>query len=313
MSVRFASAAAAADLAGRSHAGGSAPAAEGAADGLLVRALSERPAGRWSGFVPADELSTLDCFRDAVAEFDRVAGSLSAAAWSLAVPTYGSALDLVAHLIGIEEYVARQIGLDSGDAAPEVEASHASIAQGAIDRHRGRSPSDLRGMWRSTADAIVERVGALPARLDDPASWHGAPFTVGQLLVIRTFELWTHADDLRVADRRARESPTSGQLRHMTGLASALVPAALDLAGTIFPGQTVRLVLTGPGGGTWRCPLAPGDDVRLDDDLLVVVDAVGFCRLAANRVAPDDLDVYVEGNQAAADALLRAMSKLAAD
>ena len=44
-----------------------------------------------------------------------------------------------------------------------------------------------------------------------------------------------------------------------------------------------------------------------------MTDAVGFCRLAANRLIPDDLDVNVAGDPARAAAVLAAAITLALD
>ena len=45
----------------------------------------------------------------------------------------------------------------------------------------------------------------------------------------------------------------------------------------------------------------------------IVTDAVGFCRLAANRVTPAELDVSVTGDPARAATVLFAVTTLALD
>jgi hypothetical protein len=45
----------------------------------------------------------------------------------------------------------------------------------------------------------------------------------------------------------------------------------------------------------------------------LVTDAVGFCRLAANRIAPADLDVSVTGDPGRAATVLAAAATLALD
>jgi hypothetical protein len=45
----------------------------------------------------------------------------------------------------------------------------------------------------------------------------------------------------------------------------------------------------------------------------IVTDAVGFCRLAANRVTPRNLDVHITGNAGRAAGVLAAASTLALD
>ena len=47
--------------------------------------------------------------------------------------------------------------------------------------------------------------------------------------------------------------------------------------------------------------------------MAIVTDAVGFCRLAANRIAPADLDVSVTGDPGRAAAVLAAAATLALD
>jgi hypothetical protein len=73
----------------------------------------------------------------------------------------------------------------------------------------------------------------------------------------------------------------------------------------------VRLVLTGPGGGTWDVTV--GGSPPATASVAIVTDAVGFCRLAANRIAPADLDVSVTGDPGRAAAVLAAAATLALD
>ncbi len=96
----------------------------------------------------------------------------------------------------------------------------------------------------------------------------------------------------------------------MTELAARLLPYAADRAPLTDP-VDVRLVLTGPGGGTWD--MTAGPDAAAPASVLIVTDAVGFCRLVANRVTPADLDVYVTGNPACAAGLLAGATTLALD
>jgi hypothetical protein len=159
---------------------------------------------------------------------------------------------------------------------------------------------------------------------------------VGALLIVRAFELWTHENDIRQAVGWAPSVPDPSTLRLMTDLAARLLPHA----GSVLPEPVdVRLVLTGPGGGTWdvtmggpppaQSPAAPSSESPAPPSgespgappgpspaaayVAIVTDAVGFCRLAANRVTPDDLDVDVTGDPARAAAVLAAATTLALD
>jgi hypothetical protein len=72
----------------------------------------------------------------------------------------------------------------------------------------------------------------------------------------------------------------------------------MALAGRPAEGRTARIVLTGPGGGTWVQPLGLGEEAAAGGEVDVVVeaDAVEFCRLAAKRLDPDDLPHRASGD-----------------
>ena len=96
----------------------------------------------------------------------------------------------------------------------------------------------------------------------------------------------------------------------MTKAAVGLLQHAAVRAGLNHP-TSVRLVLTGPGGGTWDVQIGHG----LPDQAAVsiVTDTVGFCRLIANRVTPARLNLHVTGDPGRAAAVLAAASTLALD
>jgi hypothetical protein len=134
--------------------------------------------------------------------------------------------------------------------------------------------------------------------------------SLGGLLVARAFELWTHENDIRAATGLPPAVPDVATLRLMTQLAARLLPAAAARTG-LREAVSVRLVLTGPGGGTWD--LAVGEEAADPAPLLIVADAVGFCRLVANRTTPDGLAPYITGDAGSAARVLAAASALALD
>jgi hypothetical protein len=140
---------------------------------------------------------------------------------------------------------------------------------------------------------------SVPDRLSERASLHGLRMPLDDLLVARTFELWTHEEDIRRATGRPLQAPDAASLRLMTELAISLVPAVMARADRPGDVQRARIVLTGTGGGTWQTAL----DARADGagregpvDVRIVVDAVAFCRLVANRADPDALAAIVTGD-----------------
>ena len=138
----------------------------------------------------------------------------------------------------------------------------------------------------------------------------GIPLPLSALLVARAFELWTHENDIRRAAARPASVPDAPTLRLMTELATTMLPFGAAMTGLQGP-INLRLVLTGPGGGTWD--VAIGGDAPEPAALAIVTDVVDFCRLAANRIDPADLDLHVTGDQGRASGVLLAAAALALD
>ncbi len=129
------------------------------------------------------------------------------------------------------------------------------------------------------------------------------------LLVARTFELWTHENDIRRAAGLPPSVPDTAALSLLTDLAATSLPLAAEQAQ--LPGPTeLRLVLTGPGGGSWDVAIG-GDGAPAA--ITIVTDTIGFCRLVANRAAPADLDLHTAGDPDRVARLLAAAPLLALD
>jgi hypothetical protein len=145
---------------------------------------------------------------------------------------------------------------------------------------------------------------------------HRMRLPLGALLIARAFELWTHENDIRRAAGLPPAVPDASTLQLMTGLAARLLPQAAARIGLRDP-VSVRLVLTGPGGGAWDVavggPPDAGEGAPDPAAVGIVTDAVGFCRLVANRATPADLDLHVTGDAARAAGVLAAASALALD
>ena len=102
----------------------------------------------------------------------------------------------------------------------------------------------------------------------------------------------------------------------MTDLAITLLPAGMARAGTGSP-ATVRLVLTGAGGGTWdvppdRQPVRPAG-VAASFGPLAVVDSAQFCRVVANRTDLAGSGARTTGDRAAVGEVFAGGAALALD
>jgi hypothetical protein len=148
---------------------------------------------------------------------------------------------------------------------------------------------------------------------------HGIRLPLGDLLVVRAFELWVHDNDIRRAVGLPPSVPDPPVLRLMSDLAARMLPYAAARMG--LPPVDVHLVLTGPGGGTWDVAIGQGAESRSvsgqeavsQESLAIVTDAVGFCRLAANRVTPAELSPHITGDEGRAVGVLNAAATLALD
>jgi len=283
--------------------------------GLRERVLAASRHARQTG-TPVPEVAKIaptEGFRRAADSLHALLCTLTDDEWRTPVLRDLDVQGLIGHLIGVEEDTRRSL---LGD--PDVrDVDHVESTQAFADQQAGRPAALTCADWRAAADrtiAFVEVAGDLNADV----AMHGMRLTLGSLLVVRAFELWIHENDIRDATGRPPSVPDAPTLRLMTGLATSLFPQAA--VGAALPGPIdVRLVLTGPGGGTWD--LTVGDEpavptrreVITRSRLRVVTDAVGFCRLAGNRVSPADLDVNVTGDAQLAAGVLAAVSTLALD
>jgi uncharacterized protein (TIGR03083 family) len=268
---------------------------------VLAASLRARDAGRP---VPdAPEISPVEAFSRAASAFYAVLCFLSDDDWRTQVLRGLDVQGLVGHLIGVEHDVHRAL---TGD--PEVaSADHVESTQAAADGQAARPPAQTRADWRRAADRSLDLTRPAGAR-GTRVAMHGMRLPVSALLVVRAFELWTHENDIRQAVGWAASVPDPSTLRLMTDLAARLLPHAA--AGLPEP-VDVRLVLTGPGGGTWDVTM--GGQPPAPAALSIVADAVGFCRLAANRITPAELDANITGDPSSAAAILAAATTLALD
>jgi uncharacterized protein (TIGR03083 family) len=278
----------------------------GLRDCVLAASLRARAVGRPVPEPP--EIAATEAFSRAVSALHALLCALGDDDWRRPVLRDLDVQGLVGHLIGVENDTQSAL---EGD--PEVaDASHVESTQAAAISQAGRPPASTRADWRQAADHTLDVVRSAGPRTE--VAVHGMRLPLGALLVVRAFELWTHENDIRQAAGRTASLPDPSALRLMTGLAARLLPHAAARAGLTSP-VDVRLVLTGPGGGTWD--MTVGEDSPIPANrpatVSIVTDAVGFCRLVANRVTPASLDVYVTGDPAWAAEVLAAATTLALD
>ena len=279
----------------------------GLRDRVLAAAVHEREAGRP---LPLPEvIAPVDAFRRAADAFSALLSVLDDEQWRRPALRGLDVQGLVGHLTGVEQDVHRAIAGDPAVACVD----HVASTQPAAEAEAGRRPDATRRAWRDAVEATL-RLAAV-ADPDDVVAVHGMRLPLATLLVVRAFELWTHENDLRAATGLPPSVPDPAVLALMTDLAARFLPVGMSRIGADGVAVDLHLVLTGPGGGTWDVAL--GDERARTDgspaEVLVVADAVGFCRLVADRIEPARLDPHVQGAADAAAVVLRAAAALALD
>ena len=272
---------------------------------VLAAALQARAAGRPDP-VP-EPISPDEAYRRSADAFAGLLRELPDADWARPALRDLDVQGLVGHLTGVEEDVQRGL---AGDPAVAV-ADHVASTQAAAVRQAGHPPARTREEWRRAADRTIElaRAGDLGAEV----AVHGLRIPLGLLLVVRAFELWVHGNDIRQAAALPPSVPDPATLSLMTEVAARMLPRAAALTGVDEP-TSLHLVLTGPGGGTWDVAIGTGGAGGAPPaDVVIVSDAVDFCRLVGNRATPAVLDLRITGDAERAAAVLAAAPVLALD
>lgn len=282
----------------------------GLRDRVLGASWQARSAGRSMPDVAV--ISPDEAFSRTADALDGTLGSLAQEVWHRPVLRGLNVQCLIGHLIGVE----RDLGLSLAGDLEVARADHAESTWPAAIAQAGRPFDETRTDWRRAANRTLELVRARD-NLTDEVALHGLRLPLGALLIARAFELWTHDEDIRRVAGLPLTEPDPPTLRLMTELAAGLLPHAVTRMGQHEP-ASVHLVLTGPGGGTWDVAVGEEAAVVTSDRpasaaVSVIADAVGFCRLVANRTGPAELRPQLTGDPRRIAGILAAASSLALD
>jgi uncharacterized protein (TIGR03083 family) len=211
--------------------------------------------------------------------------------------------DLVVHLAAMESAVAETVGFAqavTGETDVVARTRHYLDAVGTDPLGQGRRT------WRDAVDALD--AWAMAGGEQGGLPWNGFTVSRRTLLATRAFETWTHDDDIRDALGRDRLVPHPVELGVMSDIAVNILPFCLDAAGTT-PTAAARVVLTGDGGGDWVVSLDGND--HSEPAVTITMDVVDYCRLVAERVAPDECGATLDGDAELGRTVLACASALA--
>ena len=186
--------------------------------------------------------------------------------------------ELVAHIIGMARFVTtpvefcRQVLRARArlEAGQELVDAQTSLQ---VDERADRNPHQLcselhvvgprAAVGRRRVPAVLRQL-RMPVR--QKVNGVAETWSVGYLTdVVLTRDTWMHRLDLALA---------TGRAPHLTADHDALLVADIVAEWARRHGQSCRLRLTGPGGGTWRFGV-DGEDL--------VLDAADFCRVVSGR------------------------------
>ena len=266
-------------------------------DRVRTTALAARPAGRpfaADAVTVSPNEHAVQVFRRQVSALDTTLDTLPSSAWPMMTDAAWTVHQLVAHLVTVEEYFGSVLGFWDYDIPEGTEADHRAMTEAAIAQRITRAPTDTVAEWRTHVRRLLDAVGD-GSRLAPQVTFHALAMSPRNVFVLRAFELWTHHDDIRRSLGRPLTEPPAADLRLMSSLAVRSTPLGLILAGRNHVDRSVRVVLTGDGGGTWV--VGYGANPPAEPDTTFLVDAVDFCRMAAHRLTIDELAIDVDGDR----------------
>jgi uncharacterized protein (TIGR03083 family) len=223
--------------------------------------------------------------------------------------------DVVVHLVANESLLASHLGVPVPGITETATDNEGRTAQ-ARTRHAGRHPAWAVAELEAAAEATHTEVAVRgEARLDELIDWWGLRFTTADALLVRAFETWTHADDIRRAIGASMVDPPPGSLLTMAHAACGFVPTMLAVRGVDHPGRLLRFRFTDLGGAAWDVDVGrvggvrPAGDEAVDAE--IVTEAAATCRGVSARLDPRELAYEVIGDEQLASEVVDALPALA--
>jgi uncharacterized protein (TIGR03083 family) len=262
--------------------------------GAALAAARPRIHPGWA--VAGAELTSHAAFIATAAELGRLLDGLTAEEWARPTQVAGGASvrDLALHLVGVERYLLGQLGRRPPIDAPRPEDHFEVLRRAAADLDPLDDAAVARTWWLEVLN-LITACGELGP--DHDVAYHHLASPIRGLLTVRTFELWTHDDDIRSAVGLPPNLLDDARLSLMSSALVQALPLGMALAGTTQRGRTARIDLTGPGARTSFVTALSPDEVAGAPDITIETSALALCRLASNRLPVDRLDAMVEGDR----------------
>jgi uncharacterized protein (TIGR03084 family) len=203
----------------------------------------------------------------------------AAAGWTVA--------DVVLHLAQTEEAVLASATGDSLGVRQAHGANLDEVMDQLVQAERAAAPARVFQRWRTARLAALAALRAADSQ--QPLQWVEAPLKPATLATTRLAEHWAHGLD--ITGPLGISFPDTVGLSHIAWLAHRSLPYAFALAGE--QPHEVFCELTAPDGTThWQYGPSRADSA-------ITGPAGAFCRVAAQRLAPDQSGLRAQGPHSA--------------
>ncbi|MGO9083086.1 MAG: maleylpyruvate isomerase family mycothiol-dependent enzyme [Streptosporangiaceae bacterium] len=204
----------------------------------------------------------------------------AAAGWTIA--------DVVLHLAQTEEAVLASAAGVSPGVRQARGASLDEVMDQLVQAERAAAPAQVFQRWRTARLAALAALRAADSQ--QPLQWVEAPLKPATLATTRLAEHWAHGLD--ITGPLGISFPDTARLSHIAWLAHRSLSYAFALAGE--QPHEVFCELTAPDGTTrWQYGPPHADSA-------ITGPAGAFCRVAAQRLAPDQSGLRAHGPHSAA-------------
>ncbi|WP_049567071.1 maleylpyruvate isomerase family mycothiol-dependent enzyme [Nonomuraea sp. SBT364] len=233
-----------------------------------------------------------------VAAMDALLASAVDDDWSRVIVEGWTLQELVAHLAAKDGLLAASVGAPV--LGPELTATDSATRTAHVQAYESaRDPEQTRRDWRAQADALCRHLADLPATV--PATLDGLEAPAADHVLARMLETWVHTDDAARTARIRLPHPLPGHIHPVADLCARLLPWTMLLSGLDAAGRSVRVTLTGPGGGDWHVALGVEDAAPpAAPDASITADVVAFCFLLGGRGDPASFPAELTGDHALA-------------
>lgn len=258
--------------------------------------------------------SPIETWDAAVANFSAFVDSVDD--WSTATPCPGwNIADVVAHTVDLESLLADDDRPDHSpdwSRLPDITSDFGRFTEIGVDYRRGTSPDELLVELAGAHERARARLMSMPE--DAAIPWLRGETPLPKLLGMRTFDIWMHEIDARLAVRQLGnlDGPGSDQAR---AYLTAGLPKSWGKGAQAPVGAVLHLIVDGPGQmfESWVQVDDSGRASFVDEreaTTAIEMSWLAFVALSGGRQTEQDFasSAMVDGDARLGDAFLAAMA-----